>query len=276
MNLTVRFLVVSVVCASILVIAERPAIAQSGDRQDIEDAQALYLEGMDLYRTGKYRAAIERFEEAHRKVPSPTLLYNVGRSYEALGETDEAMRQYLRCASSAKASEKLKQKAIRRVQIIENARRRSAAAPPDPAPKPLTTPPVTVSQASPGPSFVGTSKWISMGLSLGLLGGGGTLLYLGLSDESELDDARTAAGQVSSLTRTEAQDLAGRAEDRKLTGMILVGAGAAMAVTSLIMFLVDGDDAEASARRDESASDGISFSATPLPDGAIVGLSTGF
>ncbi len=226
---------------------------------------------MELYRAGKYRAAIARFKDAYRNVSSPKLIYNVARSYEALGESDEAVRDYLRCASDAKASEALKQKAIRRVRIIERARRRSAAAPRDAAPSAET---LQLTRTESGPSFVGTSKWVTAGLSLALVGGGATLLHLGLADESELDDARTVSGQVSSLTRTQAQALADQSESRKLTGTIVLGAGVAMAVTSLILFLVDGDEEQTTV--DGGASDTVSFTATPMPDGGAVGFLAEF
>ena len=270
---TTRYAVATAIALAVFVAGPSGATAQQGEsgRQAtlVERAQALYLEGMDLYRAGKYQAAIARFQDAYGHVQSPKLVYNIARSYEAFGRVDEAMKRYLRCAGDPKASETLRQKALRRIRMIERARRRSAAAPQDPT----LSPPMTVQATVPpneGPTFLSISKWVGTSASLGLLGAGAAFVYLGFADEAELDDARTADGQVSSLTRTEAQALADQAEERKLLGTIMLGAGGALAVTSLILFLVDGEESE------EDVSNDTTVTWTPIPQGGLVGVSTRF
>ena len=234
-------------------------------------AQALYLEGMTLYRSGKYRSAVGRFREAFGLVPDPRLMYNIGRSYEAVGDLDTAERWYRRCAEDAETKPALQQKARRRIRIVERARRRSALAPPDAAPPA----PMQV-EAAPPPSDSGaltTSKWLTGALGLGVLGGGAALFTLGLLDESDLDDSRTDPGTVSSRTRVDAADLAAQAEDKQLAGIIMLGAGAALAVTSMILFIVDADDDTDDAGLDES---GLGVSVVPYNDGGGVWLTTSF
>ena len=240
-----------------------------------ERAQQLYLEGMSLYKGGKYLAAAGRFEEAYRLFADPRLIYNIARSYEATGELLQAMRDYLRCVDDPTTTKELRQKALRRVRLIETARRQSeAVAPEPPRPLPSVAPssPAVVGQPEQGstPAWIGTAKWIGGALGIGLLGGGGVLMALGLADESELDDARTAGGQVSSLTRAEAADLVSRAESKQTSGAILLGAGAVFTVAAAVLFAMDagvrfsGATSGVSGRRSEPET---RWALAPMADG---------
>jgi tetratricopeptide (TPR) repeat protein len=54
---------------------------------------------MEAYRQGRYRAAIEHFQEADRLAPSPRLSFNVARAYEQMDDAPHALaayRDYLR------------------------------------------------------------------------------------------------------------------------------------------------------------------------------------
>jgi tetratricopeptide (TPR) repeat protein len=54
---------------------------------------------MEAYREGRYRAAIEHFQEADRLAPSPRLSFNVARAYEQMDDGPHALaayRDYLR------------------------------------------------------------------------------------------------------------------------------------------------------------------------------------
>ena len=70
-----------------LAVGVRPAAAQT----DAEKVERLFAEGAALYRAGKYRPAIEKFDEAYAIYPEPNLLYNKARAHEALGEIEQAM-----------------------------------------------------------------------------------------------------------------------------------------------------------------------------------------
>ena len=262
--------------ASLIVVgAGAPATAQTAETGPAERAQAIYLEAMTLYRSGKYRSAAQRFEDAYRLFPDARLMYNIGRANEATGDTATAMQWFLRTAEDPKTSPELRQKAIKRLRVIEEARARSAAVPPESAASPLV---VQASADSGGTSALGVSKWLTGGLGLGLLGGGAALFLLGLADEAEIDDARTNDGSVSTLTRLEAVDLSDRAEFRKTTGIILGSAGAALALTSIILFLADGGDDDGRAGAGPSVNDDsrTSVSIVPLDGGGAVWLDQRF
>ena len=59
-------------------------------------ARAAYRRGADLYKAGKYREAIAQFEAADRLKPSPALQFNIGQSWERLGDHAEALAAFAR------------------------------------------------------------------------------------------------------------------------------------------------------------------------------------
>jgi tetratricopeptide (TPR) repeat protein len=63
-----------------------------------------YQVGVTLFKAQKYRAAIREFNKAYRDSPSPTLLYNIARAFEELGEYQLAIdsyNEYLKLAPQA-------------------------------------------------------------------------------------------------------------------------------------------------------------------------------
>ena len=74
--------------------AADPAVDPSAD--PAAAARAAYREGADLYKAGKYREAITQFEAADRLKPSPALQFNIGQSWEKLGEPAAALASFAR------------------------------------------------------------------------------------------------------------------------------------------------------------------------------------
>jgi tetratricopeptide (TPR) repeat protein len=58
------------------------------------DGKALYAQGADAYRAGRYARAIELFLAADALAPSAPLSFNVARAYEKLGDAAKALRYY--------------------------------------------------------------------------------------------------------------------------------------------------------------------------------------
>jgi tetratricopeptide (TPR) repeat protein len=71
-----------------------PPAAASGDRS--AEAKAAYKRGADLYRAGRYSAAIAEFQAADTLKPSPALHYNMGQAWEKLGDLPAALAAYAR------------------------------------------------------------------------------------------------------------------------------------------------------------------------------------
>lgn len=72
-----------------LVLSQAPASAE-----DTAKARAAFQWAQKLYKEARYASAIEKFEEAYRLKPHPSILFNIGRCYEQLGEIPRALRSY--------------------------------------------------------------------------------------------------------------------------------------------------------------------------------------
>ena len=64
-------------------------------------AQALQVEGLGLMQKGDSRAALQKFDEAFRLVPSPKILFNRGKAHRALGEDVAALADFERFLDEA-------------------------------------------------------------------------------------------------------------------------------------------------------------------------------
>lgn len=87
------FLLASLLCATGFGQTPNATLAETSG------AQASFQQGMTAYREGRYRAAIEHFQEADRLAPSPRLSFNVARAYEEMEDGPHALaayRDYLR------------------------------------------------------------------------------------------------------------------------------------------------------------------------------------
>jgi tetratricopeptide (TPR) repeat protein len=66
----------------------------SGAAKPLERARVRYREGVEAYKEGHFRDAIDLFLEADQLAPSAALSFNIGAAYEKLGEPAAALRWY--------------------------------------------------------------------------------------------------------------------------------------------------------------------------------------
>ena len=209
-----------------------------------QQVEALYVEGVALYRAGKYRQALDKFNEAYALFPEPNLLFNAGKAHEALGELDAAVTKYEACAAAEGVDADVRAKALARLEVLESARMKSRLAPSEKAATPTNSVDATapVSSASGG---LTVAKWSAAVVAAALAGGGTVLFLSGASDHQAVDDAKAEvrSGGRASLTQAEALRLVEDGERSKTIGVgLLAGAGAA-AVLAAVLFVMDGDDA---------------------------------
>ena len=236
----------------VAIVPATPALAQNAT----DRVEALFAEGAALYRAGKYKAAIEKFDAAYSLYPVPNLLYNKGRAHEALGELQLALDAYQRCARAQDVEPDVQKKANRRATLVKNAIRLSTTAPGEAPNARLAAPP-----PDSGPKAITYTKWIAAGLAVALVAGGGIAYAAGASDHSSVSDAsRDAGGGVASLTRAEAQQLSDDGTTKKTVGVALMGGGAAAALGALIAFVLDDDSDDAQAWRLNAGEDGMAVS----------------
>lgn len=70
-----------------------------------QQAARLFQEAQRLYVEGRYTDAIREFEEAHRLAPHPSVLFNIGRCHESLGNVAKALSTYQHALQTAKDDE---------------------------------------------------------------------------------------------------------------------------------------------------------------------------
>jgi tetratricopeptide (TPR) repeat protein len=228
-----------------------PAAPAASTSQEVE---RIFAEGAALYKAGKYRAAIERFENAYALFPEPNLLYNMARSYEALGEAEQALTKYRVCSTHPRATDELKQKAIAKIAVLESAQTSSATAAADPTASPsapttttTTSTPVTGATApaqSAGPPVLGIAGGVTTAVGVAGAVTGGVLFYLGASTHTALQNDLDDNPGVVPYTRAEAEALSADGTMQKTVGVVALTAGGALAVVGgsmLVMQMMGGE-----------------------------------
>jgi len=159
--------------------------APAGDDRatNLKRAEELFRNGERLYTEGSYESAILAFQESYELSKEPSLLYNIGNSYERLGDFANA-RRYLD-QYRAFASEKEREPLGRRIQALdqrqrekeEKERQAAAAAQNEPKDEPQ---PVTPATSEPqkdskpkkdrlfGPGAIVLTAGVAVGLGLGV------------------------------------------------------------------------------------------------------------
>ncbi|MEN3039381.1 MAG: tetratricopeptide repeat protein, partial [Candidatus Kryptonium sp.] len=81
--------------AVFLIMAISLVLAQGGNsvKPDVEAAR-LFNEGNSLLRSGNYKAAIEKYEEALKYQQDPRFYYNKGLALKALRQNEEAIKAF--------------------------------------------------------------------------------------------------------------------------------------------------------------------------------------
>ena len=206
-------------------VSAQAAAAPADDKAaNMKRAEELFHNGERLYTEGSYEPAILAFQESYELSKEPSLLYNIGNSYERLGDFANA-RRYLD-QYRAFASEKEREPLARRIQALDQRQRekedkeRKAAADaqkePSPGPQPLVTPPTEPKKEDKpkkdrffGPGAIALTAGVVVGLGLGVgfgvkasgeknkaldgcSDGGGTLFCSDVSNDS-LNKRKTSA-----------------------------------------------------------------------------------
>jgi hypothetical protein len=142
--------VIVAVMMTLMLQAQTPPAPAAGVKDDVE---ALYAEGAALYRGGKYRLAIAKFEAAYSLFPEPNLLYNQARAYEVLGELPQAIEKYRAAAAHPQASNELRAKSTERLSLMSGILQSSTNAQEPRQPTPTTavaaTAPTAAAAAAP-------------------------------------------------------------------------------------------------------------------------------
>ncbi len=144
---------VSVVLFLSLCFATTPALAQSDAQK--QQAKDRYEKARRYYDVGKYKDAIDEYQQVYLLIDDPNMLYNIAQAYRLWDKPEEAVRFYrnfLRRSANTPLRADVEKK-INELERTMEERRRTATTPPTPAaPSPATPPPIDgVPSAAPSP-----------------------------------------------------------------------------------------------------------------------------
>jgi tetratricopeptide (TPR) repeat protein len=221
--------------AAVFVTANSALAAPKGKNHD--RAVRLVVQSQGHYEAGRFREAIQLLEEAYALEQSPTILYNLGRAYEGVGDVEHALDAYEKYiekepkATDRGAIEKriqtlkaqLEEKQRLQRERDEEAKRAAQArraAEEEKAKRKNAPPP-----AQRNPSVI---PWIVAGVGVAVVGGG---VFLGLRSRARHDEALDApVAKDSEELNDSARSMATAANVCFVAGGILTAAGVSWAV----------------------------------------------
>ncbi len=251
-----------------LLLLPLAASAQTPPSEAMRQAESHHERGIDLYEAGDYRGAIREFERAESLAHSRANLMNIARSYQQLGELDQALAwidRYL-------AEPGLPFEARQRAQGLRQQLLASRAARGGGAPGQGGAAQVGGAEQLDGGRMSSARRWawVTLGVGLALSAAGAGLLGGASSVYGEFDQARTDCTECAA----DLQDQADRGQALGTSGWVLLGAGAAALAASLVLFFAfDGTERRAGTARARSAP---RFGFLVLGDGAALNLSGSF
>jgi tetratricopeptide (TPR) repeat protein len=209
--------------------------------------KALVDAGLEAYAAKRYADAIVAFEQAYQLQPEPELVYNVARAHEKALHRDEAIAAYERFMKLPGTTAELRTKAL---GALESLRAEQAAL--EKAERARASASLGTAGAARAPADAATTAAPSDGsrvLAGTLMGVGGAGLAVGavfgvlaLNAKSDFDGVdRTATGAAERRASLKAD-----VERNALVADVAIIAGAATAITGLVLFLLD-DGAEPAA-----------------------------
>lgn len=221
-----------VACLATAVLASATAGAQDR-REPPTEAVDFYRSGREHFTAGRYREAIDDLERALTLDPgSPTLLYNLGRVYELLGELDQAIEyyaQYVRLMPESESEERARIEET--LQRLRGARDQVSQSPPHEGPPPdfdLGNEPRYVTERG----VADLPFWIAAGSSAVLLVGGGVIGLVALEHEGRAETFIVG----SDGTLRERDDIANRADDLAVAADVLLLGAVAGAITAGLLY----------------------------------------
>jgi tetratricopeptide (TPR) repeat protein len=208
-----------------LLVAAPASVAAAPATSDDQTAAGLSANARAAYERGEFADAIVLYKKAYDKKADPTLLFNLGRCFEALATPNdlrEAVSYYERYlaarheATDRAAVERRADVLRQQIRAIEDADRAKAMARPPPLP------PIVV-QAPPPRGRVSPAPWIVAGVGgAGLIAGG----VLGLLSNADHASAVTAThGADATRLESDAKTFATAANVAFVAGGVIALVG---------------------------------------------------
>lgn len=212
--------------ALLVLLPSTPGAAQSVNQQ----VERLSAEGSTAYSAGRFADAAEKFGAAYQLYPDSTLLYNIARCHQGLGNFDKAIEYYQRFLQQPTTAAHLAAKARSAIRTLEDVKRNAAAAPPvKRGTLPGSEKPAPPMERKPVPLWA----WITLGGGAAAAITGAIVLGLGAKDHSDVTGAAVDANGIKQVTQQRAADLAASGTTKKTAGIAVLGVGAALAAVAL-------------------------------------------
>ncbi len=221
----------------------------SDDRPPPAEAVEFYRRGHEHFRAGRYREAVEDLTRAMQLDPSsPTLVYNLARVHELLGDYDEAIASYHRYAALLPPDQAGEHERVRETLArLEGARSHAAAQTETPPPQPPAdfelNRPVIVEEHGVADALF----WIPASVTGAALLSAFTLGVIALTQRSALDDY-TVGLPGTCITNDSCDDSwDGRADQVRnlaLASDLLFGAAAIGGVASFLLYILRSQPVE--------------------------------
>lgn len=207
-------------------------VAAQDHREPPPEAVEFYRSGREHFEAGRYREAITDLERALTLDPgSATLVYNLARVHELLGELDVAIDYYARYLRLLPESE-----TDERARIRETIGRLQGAQSHVGPPAHQGPPPDVAEEDEPRwvneRGVVDLPFWVAAGASAALFVAGGAVGFVALDRESLAQDFVLG----SDGTLAERDDIANQADSLAVTADVLLLGGAAAAITAALLY----------------------------------------
>jgi tetratricopeptide (TPR) repeat protein len=210
------------------------AVAGPARADERERALELFGQSAEHYREGRFSVAVELLREAYALHPEPTLLYNLARALEGMGELDEAIVSYERFLRDAEDVEdrgaierRLETLRRQRDDQRELERARSGEGATVPEDDGLENATAVEPRDASGP---GALPWVVAGVGVAALGAG---VAFGAMAKAANDDA------IEEPIHERAVAFREDAESHQLLANVLLVAGGVVAAAGLLWGLID-------------------------------------
>jgi tetratricopeptide (TPR) repeat protein len=212
-------------------------VAYAEESPEDKRAKAIWRDGAKQYNLGDFEGAIQKFEEAYKVSPLPTILFNLGQAHRQKKNYERAVyyfRTYLREKPDAE-NRAVVEGLIVELQGLIAAQKASNERPPDTVTSPPAPPAGQATHATPVTPeeprrwYQDTIGWTLAASGVVAIGlGTGFLIHSGgLSD-----DAKTAGDEQM------AQDLHDSAKTFQIAGGITLGLGVALVTGGVVKMML--------------------------------------
>ncbi len=212
--------------------------------------------GKIAFDSNNYPVAIDAFSAAYKTRPTAGLLYNIGRSYDAIGDLENAEAYYVRfvnapgIAQEARADAMGRLKTVREVIAMNAAdlKRKEAETKEKEAEVKVKPPVVDLSKKGESVSSGSASPitWVLLGLGVASIGGG---IATGILSQNKFDQIELLGypDLIEAEDLENVRSLGDSGQDLKVSSIALVSAGALLVTGGIITYFVTSSEPKDSA-----------------------------